>query len=83
MFPFCSGGQLLLSYRRPLTSHTTRTFQVFATQVPVPSILPAIHHKFNDYLVFDLNWSAIHGGLYLLYYFALEPVAAVSLETNL
>ncbi|KAJ3565802.1 hypothetical protein NP233_g7411 [Leucocoprinus birnbaumii] len=53
------------------------TFQVLATQIPVPSLIPAIHHKFNDYLVFDLNWPSIHAGLYLLYYLALEPVAAL------
>ncbi|KAF9452174.1 DUF962-domain-containing protein [Macrolepiota fuliginosa MF-IS2] len=53
------------------------TFQVLATQIPVPSAIPTIQHKFNDYLVFDLNWSAIHAGLYVLYYLALEPIAAV------
>lgn len=76
--PSFSGQYPLHPSQRSLTSHVTRTFQVFATQIPVPSVIPAIHHRFNDYLVFDLNWSAIQGGLYLLYYFALEPVAAVS-----
>ncbi|KXN87941.1 hypothetical protein AN958_07951 [Leucoagaricus sp. SymC.cos] len=53
------------------------TFQVLASQLPIPSALPTIHYKINGYLVFDLNWSAIHAALYLLYYLALEPVAAI------
>jgi len=53
------------------------TFQVLASQLPVPSFVPAIHHTFNDYLSFDLNWVTIHAGLYLAYYLALEPVAAL------
>jgi hypothetical protein len=51
---------------------------VLVTQLPVPSAVPAIHYQFNDYLAFDLNWAAIHAGLYFLYYLALEPVGAVS-----
>jgi hypothetical protein len=47
------------------------------SQIPVPSFIPAIHHRFSDYLVFDLNVPAIHSAIYLAYYFALEPFAAV------
>ncbi|KAL9712542.1 hypothetical protein Ac2012v2_003780 [Leucoagaricus gongylophorus] len=61
----------------PHPSLLPRSFQVLAAQIPVPSIIPAIHREFNDYLAFDLNWSAIHAGLYILYYLALEPVAAI------
>ncbi|KAJ7507465.1 hypothetical protein B0H11DRAFT_1705232 [Mycena galericulata] len=53
------------------------SFQVLAATIPVPSFVPAIHHSFSDHLVFDLNFSAIHAGLYLAYYFILEPVAAL------
>ncbi|TFK43241.1 hypothetical protein BDQ12DRAFT_674636 [Crucibulum laeve] len=53
------------------------TFQVLAAQIPVPSFIPAIDHKFSDYLIFDLNISAIHAALYLAYYFILEPTAAL------
>jgi hypothetical protein len=48
-----------------------------ASEIPVPSFVPAIHYSFSDYFAFDLNYSAIHAALYLAYYFALEPVAAV------
>ncbi|KAK2466449.1 hypothetical protein APHAL10511_002091 [Amanita phalloides] len=53
------------------------TFQVLATQFRVPHIVPSVHYKINDYLIFDLNVSAIHAALYILYYFALEPIAAL------
>lgn len=57
-----------------------RTFQVLATELPVPSFVPRVHYQINDYFVFDLNISAIHAAIYILYYFALEPIAAVSYE---
>jgi len=53
------------------------SFQVMAAQIPVPAFVPAIHHIFSKHLVFDLNYSAIHAAIYLAYYFALEPVAAL------
>ncbi|KAJ7904255.1 hypothetical protein B0H14DRAFT_2662073 [Mycena olivaceomarginata] len=53
------------------------SFQVMGSQIPVPSFIPAIHHRFSDYLVFDLNVPAIHAAIYLAYYFALEPFAAL------
>ncbi|KAJ7688443.1 hypothetical protein B0H17DRAFT_1068755 [Mycena rosella] len=53
------------------------SFQVMASQIPVPAFIPSIHHSFSDHLVFDLNYSAIHAALYLAYYLALEPVAAL------
>lgn len=80
MSPSFSGQFFSLSHpSHPHPSQLPRSFQVLAAQIPVPSIIPAIHREFNDYLAFDLNWSAIHAGLYILYYLALEPVAAVSL----
>ncbi|KAJ7499213.1 hypothetical protein FB451DRAFT_1204648 [Mycena latifolia] len=53
------------------------TFQVMASQIPVPAFVPAIHHSFSDHLVFELNYPALHAALYLAYYLALEPVAAL------
>jgi len=53
------------------------TFQVLSSETPLPQFIPHIHHEFNQYLVFNLNAPAIHAGLYLLYYLALEPVAAL------
>ncbi|KAF8224807.1 DUF962-domain-containing protein [Tricholoma matsutake] len=53
------------------------TFQVLASQIPVPSLVPAVRYTLSDYLRFDLNWAAIHAGLYFAYYLVLEPVAAL------
>lgn len=50
---------------------------MLASALPVPELLPSVHVRFNEYLAFDLNWSAIHAALYILYYFVLEPTAAV------
>lgn len=61
----------------PPSSWMCRTFQVLASALPVPELFPSVHLKFNEYLAFDLNWSAVHAALYILYYFALEPTAAV------
>jgi len=53
------------------------TFQVLASQLPVPSLVPEIQYTLGDYFSFDLNWAAILAGLYLVYYFILEPIAAL------
>ncbi|KAI0921446.1 hypothetical protein AcW1_004584 [Taiwanofungus camphoratus] len=52
------------------------TFHVLAASLPVPSFFPSVHAKFNDYLAFDLNWSAVHAFVYIVYYYVLEPTAA-------
>ena len=43
----------------------------------MPSFFPQIHERFSDYLAFDLNWSALWAIANWLYYFVLEPFAAV------
>ena len=48
----------------------------------MPSFFPQIHERFSDYLAFDLNWSALWAIVNWLYYFALEPFAAVRLFCN-
>ncbi|KAG6903327.1 hypothetical protein C0995_013080 [Termitomyces sp. Mi166 len=53
------------------------TFHVLVADLPVPSFVPDIHYQINDYLRFDLNLSAIHAGLYFVYYLILEPIAAI------
>jgi len=53
------------------------TFQVLSSEIPLPLFISHIHYELNQYLVFNLNVPAILSGLYLLYYFALEPVAAL------
>lgn len=49
------------------------------SSLPVPDFFPSIHYTFNNYLAFDLNWTAVLSGLYLAYYYVLEPVAAVGI----
>ncbi|KAM6495620.1 Protein of unknown function (DUF962) domain containing protein [Amanita muscaria] len=53
------------------------SFQVLTSQLPVPSSIPDIHYKINDYLTFDLNIPAIHAAIYFVYYSTLEPLAAL------
>lgn len=59
-------------------SRKHRTGQVLGCALPVPAIFPAVHVAFSQYFAFDLNWPALHAAVYILYYFALEPTAAVS-----
>lgn len=68
--PCPASGQLKQSLRR--------SFEVLLTTVlGYPSFLPHIEHKFNDFLVFDLNYAVLYGLANWLYYFSLEPTAAV------
>ncbi|KAH9947302.1 hypothetical protein B0H21DRAFT_692324 [Amylocystis lapponica] len=50
---------------------------VMAAFIPTYDYLPAVHIEFNEYLIFDLNVSAIHALLYILFYLVLEPTAAL------
>ncbi|KAF9222047.1 DUF962-domain-containing protein [Gyrodon lividus] len=50
---------------------------VLTTLVPLPVVLPTAHHVFNEYLVFDMNTSALVAAFYLGYYALLDPVAAL------
>jgi 2-hydroxy fatty acid dioxygenase len=49
-----------------------------ASVLPIPDFIPTYQYKVNEYLLFKLNWPAILAGVYLAYYYMLEPVAAVS-----
>jgi uncharacterized membrane protein YGL010W len=53
------------------------SFQVLVAPLSVPAFLPAFHHVFNRYLVLDVNWGSILTVVYLAYYLALEPTAAL------
>ncbi|KDQ64926.1 hypothetical protein JAAARDRAFT_146176 [Jaapia argillacea MUCL 33604] len=53
------------------------SFSVMASTIPVPASFPVLNYTINQYLTFELNWASIHSILYLVYYFALEPVAAL------
>ncbi|KIP07727.1 hypothetical protein PHLGIDRAFT_89225 [Phlebiopsis gigantea 11061_1 CR5-6] len=47
------------------------------TSFPHPAFLPEVHYKFNDYMVFDLNYATLYALANWLYYFSLEPLAAL------
>ncbi|KAF8138680.1 hypothetical protein EV363DRAFT_1155651 [Boletus edulis] len=51
---------------------------VLTTLIPPPPFLPSAHYVFNNFLIFDLNTSALIAAFYLSYYIVLDPVAAVS-----
>jgi len=53
------------------------TFQAFSSEIPMPSFFPIIHHTFNDYMTFELNFPAVQCLLYFAYYFVLEPLSAL------
>lgn len=49
-----------------------------ATRIPTEGYLPHVHYSINEYLTFELNAPTIHAILSMVYYFLLEPTAAVS-----
>ncbi|OJA13199.1 hypothetical protein AZE42_10427 [Rhizopogon vesiculosus] len=51
--------------------------QALLTLIPHPTFLPDIRYAFNEFLVFDMNTSAIFTAFYLAYYLILEPIAAL------
>ena len=56
-----------------------RSWEVIQTAFPHPFYLPEVTYRFNDYLAFDLNLATLYALVNWIYYFALEPTAAVSL----
>ncbi|EKM59473.1 uncharacterized protein PHACADRAFT_157860 [Phanerochaete carnosa HHB-10118-sp] len=53
------------------------SWEVIQTTFPHPSFLPQIEHKFNNFLIFELSYAAIYALVNWLYYFSLEPTAAI------
>ncbi|KAF9057430.1 hypothetical protein BJ165DRAFT_1420364 [Panaeolus papilionaceus] len=53
------------------------SFQALVAPFGQVSFLPAYHHIFNDWLVFDTNYASLMTAVYLAYYLLLEPVAAL------
>ncbi|KAF8974663.1 hypothetical protein BDZ97DRAFT_1774772 [Flammula alnicola] len=53
------------------------SFQVLVAPLSVPSFVPAYHYVINEYLVFNMNYAALFGVVYLAYYYCLEPIAAL------
>jgi len=53
------------------------TAQVFVATAPTPQTFPVIHHTFNQYFEFDFNWTTVLSIVYWVYYFILEPGAAL------
>jgi uncharacterized membrane protein YGL010W len=53
------------------------SFQALVAPLGSVPFLPAYHHVFNKWLVFDTNYASLMTTVYLSYYFLLEPVAAL------
>ncbi|KAL1743568.1 hypothetical protein HDZ31DRAFT_40683 [Schizophyllum fasciatum] len=45
--------------------------------LPTPAVFPDVRYTIGDYLAFAPNWPALYAAVVSLYYFALDPVAAV------
>ncbi|KAF7789331.1 hypothetical protein EIP86_000275 [Pleurotus ostreatoroseus] len=63
--------------KQAITRILLRSFEVLASRLPVPDFIPPVHYEINEYLIFDLKLPAIWAASYLLYYFILDPVAAI------
>ncbi|EIN10393.1 DUF962-domain-containing protein [Punctularia strigosozonata HHB-11173 SS5] len=53
------------------------TFQAMITRIPTPSWMPRGYTPINDYMAVEMNWTTTFTVLYLLYYYILEPTAAL------
>ncbi|GJE84892.1 DUF962-domain-containing protein [Phanerochaete sordida] len=53
------------------------SWEVIQTTLPHPSFLPHAAYKPTDFLVFELSYAALYAAANWLYYFALEPTAAL------
>ncbi|QRV87604.1 endoplasmic reticulum membrane protein [Ceratobasidium sp. AG-Ba] len=49
---------------------------VFLANAGIPSFMPDVSYQINQYLAFEPNWAFIFSMIYIVYYYALEPVAA-------
>jgi hypothetical protein len=49
------------------------------TRIPVPTWFPTFSYQFGNSFALQANWPLVVASLYQLYYFALEPLAAVCL----
>ena len=76
--PSCSGLSLPGIFILSSEAHAhLRSGLAIGTLLPTQSVLPHYHVEFNPYLVFDLNGSAIYVLLSAIFYFLMEPTAAV------
>lgn len=56
-----------------------RSFQVLAYDLPRPTFLPQVYYRPNNYLNFEFTYGTLQGLFWLVYYYMLEPFAAVRL----
>jgi len=54
------------------------TVQVMLCTLPTPAFFPTYRHDFNSLLSFQVNWGLVMSIVYLSYYIALLPSAALS-----
>ncbi|PPR02479.1 hypothetical protein CVT24_002028 [Panaeolus cyanescens] len=53
------------------------SFQALVAPLGQVPFLPAYHHVFSEWLVFDTNYASLMTAVYLAYYLLLEPTAAL------
>ncbi|KAI0003047.1 DUF962-domain-containing protein [Russula compacta] len=53
------------------------SFQVLAYDLPRPTFLPQVNYRPNNYLNFEVTYGTLQGLLWLVYYYTLEPFAAL------
>ena len=55
-----------------------RSSLVFTTTIHLPPFIPYVYIPLSNYLAFETSFASAGAILYQLYYFALEPIGAVS-----
>ena len=70
--------RLSLATLSPFHTVDTRSFQALLAPFRPPLFVPAYRHVINDYMMFETNYAALMGTVYIAYYILLEPFAAVS-----
>lgn len=55
----------------------TRTFLTFFTHLQIPGV-KHVYHEITPWLAFETTWATVGAAAFQLYYFALEPLGAVS-----
>jgi len=53
------------------------SFQVLTYDLPRPTFLPQVHYDLNNYLKFEVTYGTLQGLFWLVYYYMLEPSAAL------
>ena len=83
--PHCLVSYSLRDLRASLFTHTPklhsrRAIAVLQASTPVPNFIPDVEYRMNSYLLFKINNAFIYTVATWIYYFILEPGAAVRMS---